>query len=673
MGKQMNAKGKHSSLQTEKSKFGYYETARVYHPLILFFALLLLTAFPHQYPHAAFPLNAIFINIGLLSILAGTLIAGFYGTNISKESKILLYLYALFTLWCLLRNYLSPVPAFGRPFVGMVFEGFWILATTLLVLSFEKSPGSGEKHPFGILIRDTQGDFSPHVLSLHSLFVFYFIVLAITFSLLGVYQYFMGFERQLELLQQGSLYSDEDSVSQGIIHALRERRVLAGFGNPNLFAAFLCMSLPFFLFLLVERESRGLTMVSIGGLILLLFVMILTRSRGGLLSLLFSVFLFYILIFKNKKSGAHLLSSKRFLPVIIILFFLIIIFLVIQNATKTRDIRGSSLPERLFTVSTIRERRFYILTGWEIIKEFPILGAGPGGYALHYPLHRQFGARETQYAHNFIIQLWAELGLVGLILFFAFVIYCIKVGLRHPQTQRLKLLPLIAFLIFLFNSLFEYTFYHSALYLDFCLCAGMVVGGPSAQDSTIRGRKPVPPRLTADYLYFLLPVLLSLIFFPAFNFQPFLGATQAQFGDDVASGGEMEKALRFYNSAISYQPDNPWYHYKIGKTYLSLGNPVKAEDALKKAHELNPYSALLRDELSQLYQITYRRADAIKMAQGAIKAYPLKAQYHFHLAQLLLEQGDKEGARKEAQEAVRCELDPNVQKRYKAFAENIGR
>jgi Tfp pilus assembly protein FimV len=60
------------------------------------------------------------------------------------------------------------------------------------------------------------------------------------------------------------------------------------------------------------------------------------------------------------------------------------------------------------------------------------------------------------------------------------------------------------------------------------------------------------------------------------------------------------------------------------------------------------------------------------MAQGAIKAYPLKAQYHFHLAQLLLEQGDKEDARKEAQEAVRCELDPNVQKRYKAFAENIG-
>jgi len=667
----MNAKGKYSSLQTGKSKFGYYETARVYHPLILFFALLLLTAFPHQYPHAAFPLNAIFINIGLLIILAGTIIAGFYGTNISKESKIFLYLYALFALWCLLRNYLSPVPALGRPFVGIVFEGFWVLTTTLLVLTFEKSPGSSEKYPFGIITRDTQGDFSPYVLSLHSLFIFYFIALAIIFSLMGVYQYFMGFERQLEMLQQGSLYNDEDSVSQGIIHALRERRVLAGFGNPNLFAVFLCMSLPFFLFLLVERKSRGLTMVSIGGIILLLFVIILTRSRGGLLSLLFSVFLFYILIFKNKKSCARPTGSKKFLPAIFILCFLIIIFLVIQNATRTRDIRGASLPERLLNISTIRERLFYILTGGEIIKEFPIFGAGPGGYALHYPLHRQFGARETQYAHNFIIQLWAELGLVGIILFLGFVIYGIMVGLRHSQKQKLKLLPLIAFFTFLFNSLFEYTFYHSALYLDFCLCAGMIVGGSSAQDSTIRGRKPIPPRLTADYLLFLLPVLLSLLFFPALNFQPYLGETQAQFGDDATSDGEIDKALRFYNSAISYQPDNPWYHYKIGMTYLTLGNPVKAEDSLKKALELNPYSALVRDKLSQLYQITYRRADAIMMEQGAIKAYPLKAQYHFHLAQLLLEQGDKEGAWKEAQEAVRCELDPNTQKRYKAFADNI--
>lgn len=665
-------------------RMGYYATMRAYSPLLLFFALLLLLSFDHFYPQAAYPLRALFLGSGLGILLVGLFAIGFQGVMIPREGKTAIYLYGLFFLWCWLRNFFSPVPAMGRPFLGMILEGFWVLGGIQIALALERSPGSSEEHPFG-MNAPPSSPFLFEALSLRTLAMLYFVILLFVFSLHGIYQYFIGFEKQLEMVKNAGLYQGEDPVSEGILYALRERRISSRFGNPNLLAAFLSLSLPFLLQTLLQSPSRDRKKVWVFrgilslGIILVLFTGILTRSRGGILSLMFGVGIFFILYFlfscKNEPGNKHtpFLLLKRFFVVLGLLIVFITIFGMIQQATRSADIRGASFWERLFLTATIRERMYYLLTGWRIIRQNPLFGSGLAGYSLYYPLYRCFGAREAQYAHNFLVQLWAELGAVGIILFLTFAVFVVRTALRDPEKRPYILPALAGFLTFLFNALFEYSFYHSSLFLDFCLCAGLILARAPAETQKVKGRKPILVSLAPGYLQFAWPILLSLALFPSLIFLPFLGAAEKQFGDDAADVNQYEKALGFHQKALRYQPDHPWYAARVGQIFLKLGDTVKAEEKLRKALDLNPLSASLRDDLAQFYVATFRLKDAVKMARSAIEAYPMKALYRFHLAQILLSQGKKAEAQNAAMEAIRLELDKDARKNYETFLKELNR
>ena len=667
---------------SSEERMGYYAAMRDYSPLLFFFALLLFLSFDHFHPQAAYPLRALFLGAGIGLVLLGLFAIGFRGAMIPREGRIAIYLYGLFFLWCWLRNHWSPVPAMGRPFLGMLLEGFWILGGVQIALALEKSPGSSAKHPFGM---NTPHPSQPpfEALSLRTLAMLYFIILLFAFSLHGIYQYFIGFEKQLETVKNTGLYQGEDPVSEGILYALRERRVSSRFGNPNLFAAFLSLSLPFLLQMLLQSSSPDRrkvwifrTIVSLG-FMLVVFTTILSRSRGGILSVIFGGGIFLILHLSSsskKELGKRNISPvllKRIFAVLGLFIFSVVIFGMIQKATSSADIRGGSFWERLFMTATIKERMYYLLTGWHIIRRNFLFGSGPAGYSLYYPLYRCFGAREAQYAHNFIVQIWAELGAIGVFLFLSFTVFVVRAALCDPEKKYYILPALAGFLTFLFNSLFEYSFYHSSLFLDFCLCAGLILAKSPAETQKVKGRRPILVGLTPGYLQFAWPVLVSLALFPSLIFRPIMGAAQKQFGDDAADVNEYERALGFYQKALRYQPDHPWYEARVGQTFLKLGDTVKAEEHLRKGLDLNPLSASLRDELAQLYDATYRFEDAAIMERSATDAYPLKAQYRFHLAQILRKQGKKAEAQKAAMEAIRLELDKDARKNYENLLKEL--
>ena len=659
-----------SNNNSDPHAIGYRETMRVYYPLLFFFALLLLLFFPHLYPQASYPLRALFIVSGIIIVLIGLVVMGWKGVKISRESLILLYLYGLFLAWCLLRNAFSPVPAFGRPFLGSVLQGFWVIAAVLLVLALEKSPGSSEEHPFGLKTPPTH-DFEFQALSLRSLVVFYFILMAVVFSIQGIYQYFIGFDRQLEIVETTGLFQGDDRVGMGIVHALKERRVFGGFGNPNLFAAFLSMITPFLLILLVKLRKTLIRVILLVGLLLVFFVVILTRSRGGLLSWLCAVCLFFLFHLPARKNISSRIFLKRIIPVILLFAIVGGLFLIIQSATRTEGIEGGSFVERFFSSSTIQQRMFYLKSGGAMIARNPLLGNGPGSYGILYPRYRCLGSWETQNAHNVIIQLWADVGVVGLILFFLFVGYAFRTALSRLRRTELTIPILVLFLVFLLNSLFEYSFYHRSLFLDFCLSAALLVGGSRSYREGPKGRKPILKGLTRSYLQFAWPVALSLVFIPNIILKPMLGAVNSQFGDDAVVEGQMERALGLYQKAAGYQPDNPWYHQRVGQTHLRLGAPDKAESSLTKALELNPFSASLRDELAQFYRSSFRLEEAVALEREATRAYPLNSTYHYRLARFLLETGEKEESRKAVREAIRVELDPFVKESYLEFLKKL--
>jgi len=671
-----------NALKSEEQNPGYYETLRVYHPLLFFFALLILLSFLHIYPQEAYPLRGLFIISGIFLVLCGIVLMGTRGSRIPSPGKTSLFLYGVFLVWCIIRNITSPVPALGRQFVAMVLEGFWVFAGVQIALTLEKSPGASDEKPFGVALSKNM-HFSTEVLSLRFLAVLYFFFLALLFSLYGIYQYFIGFEKQLEMVKDTFIYSSEDKINEGIVYALREKRISAKFGNANLFAAFLSLSFPFVLFFLFKikdfRKKVGIPQILIIGVLVLLFlfVLILSQSRGGILSFIVAAICFVLIptVFSRDKPTLRFISMhiglKKFVLVFVLIIGAVLVFTLVQNATRDPGIQGGSFIQRLFRTTTLRERGYYLKTGWEIIKQNPVLGSGPAGYELNYPGHRCLGARETKYAHNMIIQIWAELGFVGLILFLVFTGHLLCAGF-HNLSKRKQILPaLVAAIVFLFNSLFEYSFFHASLYLDFCICAGLIIGTTPMEREKKKARKTLQEKMTRSYFHFMIPVAFSFVLLPFFIIRPFYAATQAQFGDDAILESNKQKALDYYKNATIYQPDHPWYLQRLGRVQMDRGNLLEAERHLKKAAELNPLSALLADELAKYYESLFRTREAVKWEEKAAKAYPLNAYYHFRLAILYKKLQRTKEAIRSIKEAIRVELSEKNKQKYKNLLKEL--
>ncbi len=64
---------------------------------------------------------------------------------------------------------------------------------------------------------------------------------------------------------------------------------------------------------------------------------------------------------------------------------------------------------------------------WELIKDHPVLGVGLSGYPSAFaPYHKQTHIEIFQYPHNIFLNIWVELGLLGLLSFFLLIFLLIR-------------------------------------------------------------------------------------------------------------------------------------------------------------------------------------------------------------------------------------------------------
>lgn len=79
------------------------------------------------------------------------------------------------------------------------------------------------------------------------------------------------------------------------------------------------------------------------------------------------------------------------------------------------------------------------------------------------------------------------------------------------------------------------------------------------------------------------------------------GQPYYDFGIFAFEDGDFEDALSNFQKALSFNPDNPYYHYFLGKTYLALNDDERATLHLKIALGLNPEISGLRYDLAALH------------------------------------------------------------------------
>ena len=178
--------------------------------------------------------------------------------------------------------------------------------------------------------------------------------------------------------------------------------------DANDLAMVMIVAFPFAVFWFLGR--KGLRRLIFGGLTaLIVMTIILTASRGGFLGFL-GVSLGILL-------KARRILKKAFVPLIIIAILGSGIFLFYAKSAFLEQMSTLLTVEQDYNVTDYSGRIAIWKRGLKMMAENPILGVGISGFITAEGLsHKDIGGRWAN-AHNSFIQMGAELGVVGLILF----------------------------------------------------------------------------------------------------------------------------------------------------------------------------------------------------------------------------------------------------------------
>ncbi|MCX7836650.1 MAG: O-antigen ligase family protein [candidate division WOR-3 bacterium] len=191
----------------------------------------------------------------------------------------------------------------------------------------------------------------------------------------------------------------------------------------------------FSLFLLFFMgKNRLIKILSFILIPLLLYLLLLSGTRGAILALIVSLFIFFFLKIKNLKEK------------VVFIFFFILLFFIFYSFLPTM------LAERLFYFqdeSSINRLEAFSLA-FKNFLDSPIFGKGLGSFPYY--------AYNFIYPHNIFAEFASETGFLGLIPFIIFLILCFKKVFKKLQEKSL---------FSLFSAfLFIYTFIHSQFSLD---------------------------------------------------------------------------------------------------------------------------------------------------------------------------------------------------------------
>jgi tetratricopeptide (TPR) repeat protein len=127
--------------------------------------------------------------------------------------------------------------------------------------------------------------------------------------------------------------------------------------------------------------------------------------------------------------------------------------------------------------------------------------------------------------------------------------------------------------------------------------------------------------------------------------------------------GHEDIAKKAYEKALEIAPGSGGAANNLAWLYMK-GDSKDLDKALELARAAKialPQAAPVSDTLGWVYYNRKLYESALPLLQEAIKQQPDKAEYHFHLAAVLLEQGKKPQAKAEMSTALK--LDANLKNR----------
>ena len=349
--------------------------------------------------------------------------------------------------------------------------------------------------------------------------------------------------------------------------------------------------------------------------------------------------------------GAGLLIIQRCRPrawqrVALLLAGVSIVAVLQLVVFATRPGEDHTALQRLKAVSTgedsTRVRLLYWGVGLEMFRAHPLLGVGANNYEVRFPIAReQFAARHpdsallgmneqllTQYAHNEYVQILAELGIVGVLLFGAFCLLLARTiwrAIRHSQNPLLALgagAGLLAFALSSAASAFSFRWFGSGL---MCFFAAALVSRFEAEGSAKRqsarddGLRPAMFQRAVPACAFGFAVVMFIgagmqalngvthawaqtsstpsqaenLYRHSLRFNPFDASSHFDYGSLLYQQRRYDEAIRHLQYAVLHGFNTSTSYAMLAAAEEAAGNAVASERILAAAARAYPRSVFI--------------------------------------------------------------------------------
>ncbi len=339
------------------------------------------------------------------------------------------------------------------------------------------------------------------------------------------------------------------------------------------------------------------------GTLLMVLAVFVSLCRGGILSIV-SAGAVFLLLLKWKFPGR---GRVLFFIVVISLFFAISWFgwdIIISEFNQAFDSEGSVSDGRLtIWLDTI-----------EIIKAFPLFGAGFGSFLYIYPLYKTIGGSSIfDHAHNDYLELLTDGGLVGFTLVAWFVLSVLYHGFKMVRVRRDRYAVLLGIgcisgiVALLAHSITDFNMHNGAVgYYFFFLC-GLLIASVNIRFSHFAASsllKPQPRRVS---------LFLAILGFFLLSFTLLVqgGASTAWFKyaavkniyiNKQLSENYLQKIFTGMEQAVFWDPLEEVYSYKLGTAKWYLGEKDEALKHYILAVQKNPLEGSFLQQLGLLVE-----------------------------------------------------------------------
>ena len=246
------------------------------------------------------------------------------------------------------------------------------------------------------------------------------------------------------------------------------------FVNRHNFAAYmemtLCLPLGLMFVGAIGKDRRLLYITAIA---LMGTALLLSGSRGGLVSLMAAIF--FLVIMTTKTKNYNQIALKIGLAVLLISTIIIGSILIGGESSLTRFAETANSPD----FSTSRTHIWRVT--WQIILNNLPFGAGLGAFGVAYtPFDSMNGLERVEQAHNDYLEVLANASLVGLIIGAFFIYRLFRTGLENATTTNtfrrgVCLGALAGCFAVLVHSLFDFVLHTTAITMLFLTLVSLVV------------------------------------------------------------------------------------------------------------------------------------------------------------------------------------------------------